>query len=96
MDFIKTIAALIFVLCLIWAFAYVLKRFGFGGVPRVKQKAERRLEILEILPLEPRKRLLLIRRDDQEHLILSGPESDVVVETIPNNDSKKVKGKKSS
>ena len=38
--------------------------------------------------IDPKRRLLLIKRDDQEHLIMTGPTQDIVIErNIVNNTS---------
>ncbi len=44
-------------------------------------KPERRLEIIEHANVDGRRRLTLIRRDDVEHLIMTGGPVDVVIET---------------
>jgi flagellar protein FliO/FliZ len=36
---------------------------------------------VEALSIDARRRLVIIRRDDREHLILLGPESEQVIET---------------
>jgi flagellar protein FliO/FliZ len=53
--------------------------FGGGnlfGAPRVK-----RLDVVEHTSLDGRRRLVLIRRDNIEHLIMTGGPVDVVIET---------------
>lgn len=45
------------------------------------QKAERRLAVLEQTSVDGRRRLVLIRRDNVEHLIMTGGPVDVVIET---------------
>ena len=85
MDFatyLNVLLALIAVLALIGACAWLARRFGFGGAMAVRGVVrERRLRIVEVLQLDPRRRLILIRRDDVEHLILTGATADLVVET---------------
>lgn len=49
---------------------------GFFG-----PKPERRLDIVEQSNVDGRRRLVLIRRDDVEHLIMTGGPVDVVIET---------------
>jgi flagellar protein FliO/FliZ len=49
---------------------------GFFGPPR-----ERRLDVVEHASVDGRRRLVLIRRDDVEHLIMTGGPVDVVIET---------------
>jgi len=71
--------ALLLVLGLIAILAWILRRFGFGGTLHGNNR--RRVQVLEITPLGPRHRLILIRRDQIEHLLLLGPEGDVVVES---------------
>lgn len=44
-------------------------------------KPERRLDIVEQSSLDGRRRLVLIRRDEIEHLIMTGGPVDVVIET---------------
>ncbi|MBL4692993.1 MAG: FliO/MopB family protein [Magnetovibrio sp.] len=71
-NYIKFILALLFVLSLIGLLALAVRRFGFG-VPQIpfKRAAEKRLGMIELMPIDAKRRLVLVRRDDQEHLILS-------------------------
>jgi flagellar protein FliO/FliZ len=80
MDFdlyLRFALALILVLGLIALLAWLLRRFGMG----VKMTKGRRLGITEVQMLGPRHRLMLIRRDDVEHLVIVGPASETVVES---------------
>lgn len=77
-TYLQFALALLLVLGLIAIFAWALRRFGFGGALRADNR--RRLQVLEATPLGPRHRLVLIRRDQMEHLLLLGPEGDLVVE----------------
>lgn len=45
------------------------------------QRPEKRLFVVEQSNLDGRRRLILIRRDDVEHLIMTGGPVDVVIET---------------
>lgn len=78
-SYIKFFAALLFVLGLMGGLALVMKKLGLQG--RVLSTGKERLKILEILPLDTRRRLLLIRRDDAEHLVILGASGETVVET---------------
>ncbi len=42
---------------------------------------QRRLRILEVAALDSKHRLILLRRDEAEHLVLIGPATALVVET---------------
>ena len=72
--------ALLVVLALIFGVAWLARKFGLGG--RIATRSgRRRLAIVEVLPLDGKRRLVLLRRDDVEHLVLIGAHDDVVVET---------------
>ena len=43
--------------------------------------SDRRIQMVERLPLDTRRSVALIRRDDIEHLVLIGPEGAVVIES---------------
>jgi flagellar protein FliO/FliZ len=76
-SYMRFILALLLVLGLLALAAFLLRRSGLGP----KLSRSRRLAALESLPVGPKHRLLLIRRDDVEHLLLLGPEGDLVVES---------------
>jgi flagellar protein FliO/FliZ len=77
-DFARYVGALLLVLGLVGAAGFVARRFGLGSL--VRPTASRRLAIVETLLIGPRQRLLIVRRDGVEHLVLSGPEGTSVVE----------------
>jgi flagellar protein FliO/FliZ len=79
--YMKFLAALAFVLGLIAAFAWVVRRFGPRGMIAHHGKRGRRLAVVEVAPVDARRRLVLIRRDGVEHLLLLGAAQDVVIET---------------
>ncbi len=79
-DLLQFVLALAFVLSLIVVAALVARRFGLGGaLPR--SSGRRRLAIVEVLPLDGRRRLVLLRRDAAEHLVILGAGGETVVET---------------
>jgi flagellar protein FliO/FliZ len=77
-DYGRFVAALLFVLGLIALTAWLARRFrlGPGGPPG----GARRLAVLETLPLDARRKLVLIRRDATEHLLLLSPDGNRLVE----------------
>lgn len=82
-NYLQFFLALIFVLGLIGAVAIVLRHFGLGGAIRLPRrlKGERqRLEVTDFIPIDARRRLILVRRDDTEHLILLGMNEDILIE----------------
>lgn len=83
-DYIRFIASLAFVLALLLGAAYALRRWGHkvpGLISLGSANQDGRLAIIASLPLDPRRKLILIRRDTTEHLLLLGPEGATVVET---------------
>lgn len=78
------VGAFIFVIALIGIGAWILK----GMMAKSGNKAggflrgrTRRLGVVEAANVDGRRKLILIRRDDVEHLIMTGGPVDVVVET---------------
>ena len=73
--------AFLFVLALIGGAAYLLRRFGAGAMNSAALRGRQpRLAVIDAAQIDGRRRLLLIRRDNVEHLIMIGGPSDVVVE----------------
>lgn len=54
---------------------------GGAGSNLFGNRAERRLDVVEQSSVDGRRRLVLVRRDDVEHLIMTGGPVDVVIET---------------
>ncbi|PCI32193.1 MAG: hypothetical protein COB54_07980 [Alphaproteobacteria bacterium] len=81
--YFQFVMALLFVLALILLIAYGAKRFGLMARVTVNstKTRDKRLNIVEILPIDARRKLMLIRRDDVEHLVILGTERDIVIET---------------
>ena len=77
-DYGRFLAALLFVLGLIALLAWFARRFRLGTAPAAG--TARRLAVLETLPLDARRKLVLIRRDDTEHLLLLGTDGNRLVE----------------
>jgi flagellar protein FliO/FliZ len=78
----KFAIAFVLVLGLIGITALILKRFG-GGMPTSGGGRNRqpRLSVLDSAVVDSKRKLVLIRRDNSEHLLLIGGPTDVVVET---------------
>jgi flagellar protein FliO/FliZ len=75
MDFAEVarmIAALAVTLGLIGLVAVSVRKFAPGALARLKPGAPRRLAVVESLMLDPARRLVLVRFDQEERLILLG------------------------
>ncbi len=70
-DLSRAIMGLGVVLLLMAVVFWLLRRFG-APMAGLRGGAGRRLVLVESLPLDPRTRLVLVRRDEREHLILIG------------------------
>lgn len=78
-DYIRFASALIFVLALMGIFGIALRKMnrmqnGFLG-------RNDRLTVIEQKMIDSRHKMVLIRRDDTEHLIILSQNGDTVVET---------------
>ena len=78
-TYLRFILVLVFVLGLVLALGWVLKRYGIGTGTMVGKG--RRLGVVETALLGPKHRLVLVRRDQVEHLVLIGPTSASLVES---------------
>jgi flagellar protein FliO/FliZ len=74
----RFLLALIAVVVLLAAFAFIARRLGLAGRAT---GGKRRLAIIEVTPLDGKRRLVLLRRDDTEHLVLLSGESATVIES---------------
>jgi len=84
MDFdiyLRFMFALILVLGLIAALTWAARRFGFGGQLTPNAGRSPRLSVIEVRTLDARRKLVLLRRDASEHLVLLGPNQDLLLES---------------
>ena len=81
-DFARAIFALAFTLGLVGLAAYAARRFGPEWMVRLQRpRTERRLAIVESLPLDPARRLVLVRLDSTERLLLLG-EGRIIADVV--------------
>lgn len=78
-QYLQFALALGFVLALIGVLALLAQRFGLGHAPR--RGTHRRLAVAEVMALDAKHKLVLVRRDDVEHLIVLGPGAPALIET---------------
>lgn len=76
--YLRVVLSLTLVLGLIGIFAFITRKFGGR---RFGPKGGRRLSIQEMAPIDQRRRLILVKRDEVEHLILIGGTNDLVIES---------------
>ena len=81
MDYFRFLLALVFVLGLIGVLATIARRAGLGfPTAAIKPGNKRRLSVVEVTAVDGRRRMVLVRRDDVEHLLLISPTSETVIE----------------
>ena len=76
---LRFVLALVVVIGLIAGLAWLLRKYGAGRITMGANKG--RLAVGEATHIDAKRRLVLIRRDGTEHLILLSPNSETVIET---------------
>ena len=82
-DLVLAIAAILFAIALgsliVWAF----KTFfgGTSGGQGFMRARDKRLGVVEAVTVDAKRKLLLLRRDDVEHLVMIGGPIDTLIET---------------
>ena len=78
---VRFIFAFVFVLALIGVLFFLVRRFGGERLGVSSSRGRQpRLAVIDAAAVDGRRRLILIRRDNVEHLLMIGGPSDVVVE----------------
>ena len=80
-TYFRFLLALVFVLALIGVLTWLVRRFGGGSRMLRPRNGKRRLSVVEVAPIDGKRRLVLVRRDQTEHLVLLGTGADVVIES---------------
>lgn len=77
--YLRVIVSLVLVVGLMLAVLWALRRFNIGGMV-ARPGTQRRLAVVETMTMDSRRRLVLVRRDGVEHLLMLGGTQDVVIE----------------
>jgi flagellar protein FliO/FliZ len=77
---VRFFLAFLIVLALIGATAWAVRRFGTGRLGTNTRGRQPRLAVIDYASVDGRRRLILVRRDNVEHLLMIGGPTDVVVE----------------
>lgn len=79
MGLLRAVFALAIVLGMILALAWALRRYAPQLMGRLQApRGRRRLQVVETLVLDPARRLVLVRLDDEERLILLGDGCELI------------------
>jgi flagellar protein FliO/FliZ len=68
--FFQAIGALIFVLALIGLTALIMRKYGQSALMGIRAGKARRLSIEEILPIDAKTRVVILKRDEVEHVVV--------------------------
>jgi flagellar protein FliO/FliZ len=71
-GFLQAMFALAVTLGLVGLAAYAARRWGPAGLISIRKPSERRIQIVESLTLDAHRRVVLIRVDAEERLLLLG------------------------
>jgi flagellar biogenesis protein FliO len=78
---VNFVIAFVVVLLLIGAATWLVRRVGAGRTDAAARGRLPRLAVVDAAAVDGRRKLVIIRRDNVEHLLMIGGPSDVVVET---------------
>lgn len=79
LSWTRILIACLTLIGLLGTFAVALRYFASKGILPGKNTGKKRLDVLESLAIDPRRRLVIIRFDETEHLLLLGPNQDTVI-----------------
>src|SRR5215471_15494520 len=78
---LRILLAIVVVLALIALVGWLVRRFGSERLGAASTRTRQpRLAVIDAAAVDGRRRLLLIRRDNVEHLLMIGGPTDIVVE----------------
>jgi flagellar protein FliO/FliZ len=77
---VRFFVAFLIVLGVIGAIWWIVRRFGSGRLGAGTRGRQPRLAVIDYASVDNRRRLILVRRDNVEHLLMIGGPSDIVVE----------------
>jgi flagellar protein FliO/FliZ len=77
---VRFFIAFLVVLALIGVTAWLVRRFGASRLGAATRGRQPRLAVIDAASVDSRRRLVLIRRDNTEHLLMIGGPTDVVIE----------------
>lgn len=79
-QILRLIMALGVVLLLMGGLALIMKKLGLSTNSSIKTGDKRRLNIVESLPLDARRRLVIVKCDDKEHLVILSANSECLID----------------
>lgn len=81
LSLIRVLASFAFVLALMLALSWVVKRFGLAGKLQKKGGGLPTLEMVENFYLDPRRRMVIVRREKKHYVLLLGQQNEVLIDS---------------
>lgn len=79
--YLRAMLALAFVVGLIFLFAAVVRKTGLDKKLSGNTTGNKRLSIVETMYLDPKRRLVIVKCDSKEHILLLGISNDLLIES---------------
>jgi flagellar protein FliO/FliZ len=80
-QLIRLIVALALVLGLMGGLSFFLKKLGLVTIPVVKKGDARRIKLIESLPLDTRRRAVILECDAKQYFVILGPNGETVIDS---------------
>ncbi len=80
-QFLRLIIALAIVISLMGGLALLLKKLGLAEKSPSMRNKKRRLKMVESLPLDARRRLVLLECDDTQHLVILSANGETLIKS---------------
>ncbi|PSJ37086.1 flagellar biosynthetic protein FliO [Allosphingosinicella deserti] len=81
LSFLRTIAALGTVLGLLGGALWAVRRYNIVLPGQIGDRGMKRLALVERIGIDAKRSIVLVRRDDREHLVMIGPGGEIVLES---------------
>jgi flagellar protein FliO/FliZ len=79
-SYLKFFFALLFVIGLIGGLALIAKKFGVGNRGPMRRGRGNRLSIIESMQVDAKRRIVLIRCDNKDYMLLLGGVTELLIE----------------
>ncbi|WP_156141034.1 FliO/MopB family protein [Sphingomonas sp. 37zxx] len=86
-SLLRMLGGLAVVLAILSGALWMVRRFDLRLPGRAISSIDRRLELIETLPIDGRRMIALVRRDGHEHLMLIAPEGHLIIENAITKDA---------
>ena len=79
-SYLKFFFALLFVIGLIGGLALIAKKFGMGNRGPMRRGSKNRLSIIDSMQVDAKRRIVLIRCDNKDYMLLLGGATELLIE----------------